>query len=77
MNHKIHLLSSWNLGSPSKNHFIRTWMKNNAVSFILSYMIFTYEKYYPRPSNSDIVYRSRINDFNINLFNVVSTLQQH
>jgi len=29
------------------------------VPFILSYMVFTYEKYYLRPSNGGIVYRSR------------------
>jgi len=32
-------------------------MKNNAVSFILSYMVFTYDKY-PHPSNGRIVYCS-------------------
>jgi len=69
------------LQSISRNHFNQTRIKNFIMLCLLFYPIwfFTYKKYYFRRVRLMAVPRkcSRINDFNIKLSNIVSTLQQH
>jgi len=69
----------FHLRSLSRNHFIRIWVTNfNDALFILFCMIFIYEKCYSAAlSSCDATYCFRVSDFNVNLFNIDSTLQQH